>query len=134
MYYYARATIKNGRPYTYGHSDGKDWADDALITDKSPEVQKKVFDWIKENIVPRKTPNDKHSSYGLKHYLEHDIGIYLTNNEFKDAMLLCGFKPVDETELNWEYCISEKPISWRVRMKKEKERELKRWREQLDAD
>lgn len=127
MWHYVEAKIKNGRPYTYGNG----WVDDGLITDKSPEVQQKVFDWIKENIVPRKTPNDRHSSYGLKHYLEHDIGIYLTNNEFKDAMMLCGFKPVDETELNWEYCISEKPISWRVRKRKMKEREQKRWREFL---
>lgn len=121
MYHYARATIKNGRPYTYGNGYGRDpkeWVDDELITDKSLEVQQKVFDWIKENIKPRKTPNHRHSSYGLKHYLEQDTGIYLTNNAFKDAMLLCGFKPVDETELNWEYCISEKPISWAVRDRK----------------
>lgn len=127
MHHYAKTKIKNGRPYSYGNglsesTYSKKWVDDELITDKSPEVQQKVFDWINENIMPRKTPNRRHSSYGLKHYLEHDTGIYLTNNAFKDAMLLCGFNPVDETEQNWEFCISEKPISWSVRkMKMEEE-------------
>lgn len=48
------------------------------------------------------------TSYGLKHILEHDTGIYLTNNEFKDAMLICGYEPVNPQELNWTYCISKK--------------------------
>ena len=32
----------------------------------------------------------------------------MTNNQFKEAMLICGFKPVDETELNWYYRIDRK--------------------------
>ena len=41
-----------------------------------------------------------------KHMLERDTDIYMTNNQFKDAMLACGFLPVNERELNWHYCIS----------------------------
>ena len=44
----------------------------------------------------------------MKHLLEHDTKIYLTNNEFKDAMMICGFEPMDPDMLNWIYCISAK--------------------------
>lgn len=41
----------------------------------------------------------------MKHLLEHDTGIYLTNNEFKDAMLLAGYQPVNPNSLNWKHRI-----------------------------
>ena len=41
----------------------------------------------------------------MKHLLEHDTGVYLTNNEFKDAMLLAGYRPVNPDSLNWKYRI-----------------------------
>jgi len=36
---------------------------------------------------------------------EHDQGNngYLTNGEFKYAMILAGYLPVDRFELNWQY-------------------------------
>lgn len=70
------------------------------------EAQGIVLNWIRQNILPRKTPLLSNSSYGLKHMLERDTDIYMTNNQFKDAMLACGFLPVNERELNWHYCIS----------------------------
>ncbi len=99
---YTRRTSKiiNGRAYTDG--------DTALLTDLPLHEQKIVLDWIKDNIVKRKTPNYNHTSYGIKHWIQGIFHIYMTNNQFKDAMLLCGFYPVKETELNWVYCISEK--------------------------
>lgn len=96
--------IKNGRPYTRG----RDWIDDGLITSHSEKEQRIVFDWIRGNIRPRKTPYLDRTSYGIKHILQRDTNIYLTNNEFKDAMLLAGYEPVDPYELNWHYCISAK--------------------------
>lgn len=96
--------IKNGRPYT--NENG--WEDKELITDKDKRTQKRVFDWIKKNLIPRKTINFDHSSYGIKHFLEDDTGIYLTNNAFKDAMWLTGFSPFDSNELNWHYGVSKK--------------------------
>lgn len=105
--------IRNGRPYSIENGS----IDDGLITDRPLEAQEKVQAWIRENIMPRKTPNRCHSSYGIKHILEGDTGIYLTNNEFKDAMMRCGFLPVDENELNWTYRISEKSpaFDWKWR-------------------
>lgn len=92
--------IRDDIPWTKG--------DEALLTELSKEEQMQVLDWIEENIVPRKTAYEGVSSYGLKHILTRDTGIYLTNNQFKHAMLLAGFKPVRSYMLNWHYCISKK--------------------------
>lgn len=96
--------IKNGRPYT----DENGAIDDGLLTDHPQEIQDIVLKWIRENFLPRKTELPTSTSYGLKHILQRDTGIYLTNNEFKDAMMMCNFNPVDPNELNWTYCISKK--------------------------
>jgi hypothetical protein len=96
--------FRDGRPYSIENG----YVDDGLITSQPYEVRMEVFKWIKENIVAADKANDRHTSYGIKHILERDTEIYLTNNEFKDAMLMCGYCPVDENELNWTYCISEK--------------------------
>ena len=95
--------IKFGRPYSNETSDGS--IDDALITERSDEEITAVGKWIRDNIRPAKKILDGHTSYGMKHILKHDTGIYLTNNEFKDAMLLTGYKPVNPNELNWRYRI-----------------------------
>jgi hypothetical protein len=96
--------IKDNRPYT--NENG--WIDDELITDLPQDEMDKVLNWIKEKILPRKTVYSCITSYGLKHILDRDIGIYLTNNQFKDAMMMCGYKPKDANELNWHYFISGK--------------------------
>lgn len=97
--------LKNGRPY----SNENGYIDDALITNRPIEVRTKVYDWIASNCIMIKRPNYKSmTSYGLKHILEHDTKIYLTNNEFKDAMLMCGFTPADPDELNWIFNISQR--------------------------
>ena len=64
--------------------------------------------WLKANVFPRKTPLRLPTSYGMKHVLQFRTGIYMTNNQFKEAMLICGFKPVEAEELNWWYCVSKK--------------------------
>ena len=94
----------DGRPY----SNENGYEDKALITDRPKEQVALVCAWIRKNIRPRKTPMLERTSYGLKHDFEHDTGLYLTNNEFKDAMLLCGYYPVDQNKLNWCYCISKR--------------------------
>lgn len=93
-----------GRPYT----DENGWVDKELITDLPEEKKNACITWIKMNIYPRATKNPSITSYGLKHCLERDTGIYLTNNQFKDAMLECGYEPCDPNELNWHYRISNK--------------------------
>ena len=102
--------IRDGRPWTEN--------DTGLITDMSTEEQERVKAWIHENLLPRKTPNLDRTSYGIKHILDRDIGIYTTNNQFKDAMLMCGFEPVDERCLNWNYCISKRSPAFKPTSKR----------------
>ena len=93
--------ILYGRPYT--NENG--WEDKGLLSDKDPAVQETVLSWIKEHIRERRTVYRSRTSYGLKHDLQRDTNIYLTNNEFKDAMMQCGYLPVNPDELNWYYRI-----------------------------
>jgi len=91
---------KDGRPFTN--------EDIQLMTAYNESEVKLVVEWIKNNIIPRKTPYRDRSSYRLKHLLEEETGLYTTNNQFKDAMLMCGFQPVNETAINWIFCFSAK--------------------------
>lgn len=49
----------------------------------------KTCEWLSE-IEKIKTINSKHTSYGLKHIAEKDIG-YITNGVFIAAAIHCGF-------------------------------------------
>lgn len=106
--------MRNNRPYT--NENG--WEDDGLITDRPKEEMDMAMAWIADNLRPRKTPLLSRTSYGIKHLLQRDTGLYLTNNEFKDAMLLSGYEPIDPNELNWHYCISKKSpaFNWKRSM------------------
>ena len=102
----------NGKPYT--NENG--YVDDGLMAHHPEEEVRTVMSWIGENISPRKTPLYGHTSYGIKHLLHRDTGIYLTNNEFKDAMLQAGYKPIDPNELNWRYRISKKSQAFALKV------------------
>ena len=84
------------------------------LDDLSEAEQEKVLAWIKANVQPRETPLEGHTSYGMKHVLQHRTNIYVTNNQFKEAMLLCGFYPVCIDELNWHYSISKRSPIFQV--------------------
>lgn len=94
------ARIVNGHPETDG--------DTRLLSDLPPDKQLIVLAWIKSSILPIKSINRERSSYGIKHLLRDEVGIYVSNNQFKDAMMICGFQPVNARELNWEYRISKR--------------------------
>lgn len=103
--------IVNGHPWSIGCADpdlNKRGEDAALMSDLPEDVQRQVSDWIFGKIWKRDTPNYDHDSYELKHRIEKELGIYLTNNQMKDAMLQEGFSPVKENELNWHFYISQK--------------------------
>lgn len=72
------------------------------------EEQERILNWIKENFIPKKTINYNYNSYGLKHLIQHDKGIYMTNEQFKKAMLLCGFEAGNIMKKSWNFNISEK--------------------------
>ena len=102
---------ENGHPYSCGGLGfgGRPQGRDEYLLDNLTTLEREiVLLWIEERLRPRKTFNDRYTSYGLKHRLEDDTGIYVSNNAFKDAMLRCGYVPRDEHELNWEYAISQR--------------------------
>ncbi|MGD9679223.1 MAG: RNA-binding domain-containing protein [Vulcanibacillus sp.] len=72
------------------------------------ETRRKVLAWCEKYFVPSQSIYLDMSSYGLKHILEKDTDIYLTNGQFKGAMILSGFIPKSIDELNWYFNISKK--------------------------
>jgi hypothetical protein len=69
----------------------------------APAKRAALLEWIRLVIKPAKTvaPN---TSYSIKHDFER-VGFYITNGQFKGAMLAAGYAPVDPNELNWEFRI-----------------------------
>lgn len=65
------------------------------------EHQEKLLDWISFNLSERKGFNYRFSSYRLKHLLP----FYVTNGEFKGAMLRLGYRVADKTLMNWNFNI-----------------------------
>lgn len=70
-------------------------------------VQSLVLTWCKNFFIPTKSFNDKHTSYSLKHILQDYDGTYLTNGQFKGAMILSDFKVKNIEDLNWIFNIAE---------------------------
>ncbi len=71
----------------------------------SEEEQKTITDWIDHVFDPDEDNICPESSYSLKHIYERDTEKYLTNGQFKGAMVQYGFDPVDPRELNCHYRI-----------------------------
>lgn len=72
------------------------------------EEQKIAIEWISNNFIPADRLYKRWSSYGLKHILEWDTDLYMTNTAFKEAMLICGYEPDDYKSKNVYYRISRK--------------------------
>ena len=69
------------------------------------EERKKAMVWLRYNLIPAEKPLYGHTSYGMKHILERRLNLYMTNNQFKEAMLAVGFFPSKVDELNWNFCV-----------------------------
>lgn len=55
------------------------------------ETKDVTLEWIRCNLWPVKATNKNSSTYTMKHLLQSQTGVYLTENEFAEALLLCGF-------------------------------------------
>lgn len=93
--------IRDGHPWTIDESH--------LVSELLPNDREILMKWIKSKFKASKTPYNA-TSYGIKHHFEADSHIYLTNNQMKDALCECGFKPVDAKTLNWSFFIADKTI------------------------
>lgn len=78
-------------------SSGNHPADYNTLTDEEKEV---LHYWIQHAIIATARWNTNSSSYGLKHQFERE-GFYITNGQFKGAMICAGHLPKDIYELNW---------------------------------
>lgn len=113
--------MKDGRPYTYSgyrypnpyyplsRPEERFHDDDCLITDLPEEKQKEAFDVLKSWFEKSNKTSRRHTSYGMKHWLEDAIDLYVSNNQLKDAMLMLGFEPGDWDELNWYFKVKPTP-------------------------
>ena len=79
--------------------------DTTHLCDLSEEEQEIVLEWLQWNVWPAKNKLDGHSSYGMKHILNNRTGIYITNNQMKEAMWNLGFRPTKINTLNWTFKI-----------------------------
>lgn len=108
---------KNGHPHSASCLDIEEKCklcelDNALMADETHEVRRIVQEWIANTFNPIKSYNTKHSTYSLKHMLEQKTGIYLTNNQMKDALLNMGYACQNEHKINWLVNVSEMGIKY----------------------
>ena len=94
-----RAGIKNGVPWTDG--------DLHRLKELPQETQSVILAWIKTGFTLCEN-GLVCSSYLLKHRLHAETGIYVSDNQFKDAMLICGITPKNTSDFHWEYSLSRK--------------------------
>ena len=87
------------------------YLDDALLEDLPKRQQKDVMNWIYNNFYVRKSPNHNYHTYWLKHALQYETGIYITDNQMKSAFLKAGFYPLDKYEESWKFNLGVKNVS-----------------------
>jgi transcriptional regulator with XRE-family HTH domain len=76
----------------------------------STPTRDKLGAWIRATIAPA-AGIYPYNSYSIKHDAEQAIGEYIIrNDEFKGAMLACGFEPIPSTadKANWKFRIKSK--------------------------
>ena len=71
-----------------------------------PGMKEKVIGCITTNVAAA-SKIYPYSSYCLKHDAEDEIGQHVRHDEFKGAMLVCGYEPTPSSEgdINWRYRI-----------------------------
>lgn len=96
----SNANVPNNRPDAFYE-----------LTSDQQRILKK---WVSLNLKPIKSFNNFHSSYKLKHIFEDSTeGFYISNGQFKGAMLACEFKVKDKSKINWHFNISQKSNAFR---------------------
>lgn len=71
----------------------------------SPQEKETLQYWIEHAIQPATKVDDDYSSYGLKHEYERETKLYVSNAQFKGAMLVAGYLPTKISEQSWHFKI-----------------------------
>lgn len=78
------------------------------------DMQKRIMSlWISERIAPvsrKMRAENRLISYGLKHQMEREIGLYVSNGQFKGGMAAAGYEAFDTDGINWTYNIELKRL------------------------
>ncbi len=76
--------------------------------------QKKLLDWIRNNLIKDIKLNPRHTSYSIKTFV--DLGpdelSWFSNGEFKGAMLEAGFNYKNVDGINWIFNVHEASLDW----------------------
>lgn len=105
--YISAIITKKGRPVSVAGTPAY-YLDDGLLDDLPRKTRREVLKWISDNFYIRKTPNLNYHTYWLKHALQYETGIYITDNQMKDAFLKSGFYPLDKYEETWKFYLGVK--------------------------
>ena len=67
-----------------------------------------LIDWLKNNLIPRKTINNDYDTSQIREAFIHDTGVYVNNAEVNDAVLQLGYhsSTTPEHELYLHFDIS----------------------------
>lgn len=71
-----------------------------------PDEREACALWISKRLRPaarKMRAYNRLNSYGLKHIMEREIGLYTTNGQFKGAMEAAGYEAYDTDNINWTY-------------------------------
>lgn len=70
-----------------------------------------IRDFVSKNLKPTKNINRSVNSYTVKHAVEAEIGMYISNGELIAAMIQCGFEYIrQDTSPNCYFNISVKSL------------------------
>lgn len=94
----------------YGDDDVNHANRPIAFLDLAASEQHRLVDYCTQSFIQRASPNHNWTSYGLKHLFENEAtsSFYVSNGQFKGAMLIAGFFPVAAETVNWVYRISQK--------------------------
>lgn len=85
-----------------------DFDNPTKYTELSDEEKVSLQSWINCNLAYRQTINKTLDSYFLKDLYQKSTGHYVTNGQFKGAMLEAGFKVLDKNAQNWVFNVSKR--------------------------
>jgi hypothetical protein len=74
------------------------------VYDELNQAEKDALAYWIEHAICKATKYSNRTSYGIKHDFEREE-FYITNGQFKGAMLAAGYQPEDAQELNWTFKI-----------------------------
>lgn len=80
---------------------------------RDPRFEQALDMWVALTLWPIQTINRKHTSYGLKHMCERDIGHYVSDEDMKAALLRAGFRAEEPSGRHWHFNVSGKALNLR---------------------